>query len=312
MMADRRPMRLRWKIALTLLAVLVLVAVTNAVMTSHEIAPAKADIGHIVDLPGGDLQVREDGPPEAPAIVLLHGFAGSIHWWNEITPLLARSHRVIRIDLLGHGGSAKPRDGYSVDHRAELVQQALARVGVEHALVVGHSMGGIVATALVERAPALVNGLVLIDSPPNEESGVLPLTARLQFVPVIGQAIRRLATDDLIRSGLAAAFAPGFNVPDQFVQDLRRMTYTSFDRNHSHFIEYLRRAPLDVRLARQHVPLLVIFGTEDRIVRPSAAQEFTRVQGAQIVTVPGAGHSPHVETPAETAAIISDFATRIR
>lgn len=171
MMADRRPMRLRWKIALTLLAALVLVAVTNAVMTSQETAPAKADIGHIVDLPGGDLQVREDGPPEAPVIVLLHGFACSIHWWNGITPLLARSHRVIRIDLLGHGGSAKPRDGYSVDHRAELVQQALARVGVEHALVVGHSMGGAVATALVERAPALVDALVLIDSPPNEESG---------------------------------------------------------------------------------------------------------------------------------------------
>jgi pimeloyl-ACP methyl ester carboxylesterase len=314
MTADRRSTSRRWKIALALLAALVVVAaaVANAVLTSREVAPASADIGYIVDLPGGDLQVREDGPPQAPAIVLLHGFAGSIHWWNGITPLLARDHRVIRIDLLGHGGSAKPREGYAVEHRAELVQQALARVGVERALVVGHSMGGVVATALVERAPALVHGLVLIDSPPNEESGLLPLTARLQFVPVVGQAVRRLATDGLIRNGLAAAFTPGFDVPDQFVRDLRRMTYTSFDLNHSYFLGYLRRAPLNVRLAAQHVPLLVIFGAEDRIVRPSAAQEFTLVPAAEIVTIPGVGHSPHVEAPGRTAAAIIDFATRIQ
>ena len=305
-------MRQRWKIALTLLAVLVLAAVTNAIITSRETAPAMADVGRIVNLSGGDLQVREDGPPNAPAIVLLHGFAGSIHWWNGVAPLLARSHRVIRVDLLGHGGSQKPRDGYAVDHRAELVRQVLARVGVEHALVVGHSMGGSVATALVERDPALVNGLVLIDSPPNEESGRLPFVARLQFVPVVGQAIHRIAPDGAIRNGLAAAFAPGFDVPDQFVQDFRRMTYSSFDGNHRNFIEYLRRAPLDVRLARQHVPLLVIFGTEDHIVRPSAAQEFAHVPGAQIVTVSGAGQSPHVEAPAQTAASIIDFAARTR
>jgi pimeloyl-ACP methyl ester carboxylesterase len=53
-------------------------------------------------------------------------------------------------------------------------------------------------------------------------------------------------------------------------------------------------------------------GAEDRIVRPSAAQEFTHVRGAEIVMIPGAGHSPHVETPDETAAIITDFAARIR
>ena len=90
------------------------------------------------------------------------------------------------------------------------------------------------------------------------------------------------------------------------------MTYSSFDENHRYFLEYLRRAPLDVRLARQQVPLLVVFGTEDGIVKPAAAQEFKRVSGAETVTIAGAGHSPHVETPGQTAAIILDFAARIR
>ncbi len=301
----------RRTIAVALSMPLAIVAIANALVTSGETAPAQADIGRIISLRGGDLQVREDGPPDAPTIVLLHGFASSIHWWNGLTPLLARRHRVIRIDLLGHGGSQKPRDGYAVDHRAALVQQALALLGVEHALVVGHSMGGVVATALVERAPALVKGLVLIDSPPNEAAGLLPLTARLQFVPVIGQAIHRLAPESAIRSALAAAFAPGFTVPDQFVQDFRRMTYSSFDGNHSTFLDYLRRASLDARLARQHVPLLVIFGTEDRIVDPSAAQDFAGVRGAQIAIIPGFGHSPHVEEPGKVAALIVDWAVRI-
>src|SRR5438105_15385765 len=98
-------MKLRWKIVFAALAVHVGLLAVNTLITSGETKPAKADIGQILALPGGALQVREDGVRSGPAIVLIHGWTASMHWWDRVTPLLARSRRVIRVDLLGHGGS---------------------------------------------------------------------------------------------------------------------------------------------------------------------------------------------------------------
>ena len=70
------------------MAVIVVLLVVNTIVANRETEPAKADGGRIVDLPGGDLQVREDGSPQAPAVVLIHGWTASIHWFDRLTPLL--------------------------------------------------------------------------------------------------------------------------------------------------------------------------------------------------------------------------------
>ena len=77
--------------------------------------------------------MREDGPRDAPNIVLLHGFACSIGWWDDMIPALARDHHVITFDLLGHGGSEKPREGYGMEEQARRVSAALDRLGVRRA-----------------------------------------------------------------------------------------------------------------------------------------------------------------------------------
>ena len=100
--------------------------------------------------------MREDGPRDAPAVVLLHGFACSIGWWDQMTPALARDHHVIRIDLLGHGGSEKPREGYSMESQARRVARRSTASACGAPRSSGHSMGGSVATALAEQRPALV------------------------------------------------------------------------------------------------------------------------------------------------------------
>src|SRR4051794_41436755 len=84
----------------------------------RETKAASPTIGRILDLPDGDVQVREDGPKSAPPIVLLHCFACSMRWWDAVVPALARDHHVVRIDLLGHGGSEMPREGYSMPEQA--------------------------------------------------------------------------------------------------------------------------------------------------------------------------------------------------
>jgi pimeloyl-ACP methyl ester carboxylesterase len=298
-----------------LLGVLVLLAVAlavNTIVSDRETQAAEADVGRVIELPDGDLQVREDGPADGPPVVLLHGFACSLRWWDDIVPALAREHRVIRFDLLGHGGSEKPKEGYGMESQARLVAGALDRLGVRRAAVVGHSMGGSVATALTEQRPRRVRSLVILDSPSKKGDAELPLTARLGFVPVLGQAIRSVVPDAMVRNGLESAFAEGFDVPDRFVDDFRDMTYTSYDDSHRASDDYSDERGLADRLADESVPLLVVYGAEDDLVDPQSAQGFRAVPGARIVTLDGVGHSPHVEAPRPTAGLIDRFLAQAR
>jgi pimeloyl-ACP methyl ester carboxylesterase len=295
------------RLLIAVVVVLIVLLVVNTIVTDRETKAANADVGRVVDLPGGDLQVREDGPGDAPVVVLLHGFASSIRWWDGVVPQLARDHRVIRFDLLGHGGSEKPREGYSMENQARLVGQALDRLRIRRAAVVGHSMGGTVGTALAEQRESLVQSLVVIDTPPTPDDGNLPFTARFGFVPVLGEAIRRVVPDDVVRDGLESAFAKGFDVPDRFVDDFRDMTYSSYDSSHHASDDYGHERPVADRLAERQVPLLVIFGSRDDIADPDSAQDYRKVPGARIVVLDGVGHSPHVERPGATARLIVNF-----
>jgi pimeloyl-ACP methyl ester carboxylesterase len=300
------------RVLLALLVVLAVALVVNTIVMDRETRSAKADVGRVLDLPEGDLHVREDGPRDKPALVLLHGFASSIHWWDGMVPPIVGDHRVIRIDLLGHGGSEKPRDGYGMEDQARLVAAALDRLGVRRAAVVGHSMGGSVATSLAQLRRPLVESLVILDTGPEAGDGQLPFTARLGFVPVLGEAIRRVVPDSMVRDGLESAFAQGFEVPDQFVEDFRDMTYSSYDKSHAGNDDYLEQDGLADRLADDRLPLLVVFGADDELVDAEAAQGYRKVPGARIVVLDDVGHSPHVERPGRTAHLISDFVAGVR
>ena len=303
------------KVLLGVLAALFVLLILNAVVLDHQTKSAEVTVdgATILPLPGGDLQVLDTGagaPIKGKSpVVLLHCYTCSINWWGKLIPLLRGQHRVIAIDLLGHGGSEMPSNGYSMQDQAQLVAQALDRLQVKGPVtVVGHSLGGAVATALAEQSPKLVGRLVIIDSEPDNSYGHLDFVARLPYVPVIGEATWRLKTSSLVREALKEAFAPGYDVPDQFVDDVKRMTYTAYDDSHTAFDSYVGESPLDKRISSLGVPLLAIFGAEDQIIDPrEALSAYAGVSGAQTALVQGAGHSPNVEKPAQTAGLIERF-----
>ena len=99
----------------------------------------------------------------------------------------------------------------------------------------------------------------------------------------------------------------GFDVPDRFVDDIREMTYTSYDDSRAASDDFREEQPLAERLLDERVPLLVIFGSQDDIADPKSAQKYRAVPNARIVLMDGAGHSPHVEKPAETARLVQSF-----
>jgi pimeloyl-ACP methyl ester carboxylesterase len=311
-----------WKVLIGAVVALAILLAVNTIVLDQQTKAAGVTVsgGRILDLPGGAVQVVEQGPTVTrrgsatrPPIVLLHCFGCSLHWWDRMVPLLAKRHRVIRIDLLGFGGSEKPRSGYSMEDQARLVALTLGRLEVQGAIVVGHSMGFDVATALASESSELVDRLVDIDDAPDPSFGGLPFLAQLTFTPVIGQALRRIAPDFAIEDGYESAFAPGYDLgdfSDQVVDDFRAMTYTSYDRSPAESDDYGNELPLDQRVRDAAVPLLVIFGEHDQLYDDpgAAAEAYGDVPGARITVIPGAGHSPNVEKPGLTSRLILRFA----
>ncbi len=309
-------MRRGWKILIGILVALAALLAINTAVVGNQTKEAELTIegGEVLELPGGDVQVREEGDPEGSPIVLLHCYSCSLHWWDGLASILARDHRVIRIDLLGHGGSQKPSSGYAISDQAALVGAALDQLGVQGAAVVGHSMGFSVTTALAEQASQLVDRVVNIGEGPTVDSCSVPFVARLGYTPVIGEALWRLIPDFAVKDGYGDAFAPGYDLadgfpnPDQVVEDFRAMTYTSFKQASEANEDFVEEVPLDARLRTAAVPLLSIFGEQDQLCNPVESQAaYESVPGARIAEIRGAGHSPNVERPEQTAALIEEF-----
>ncbi|MFB9628992.1 alpha/beta fold hydrolase [Nonomuraea helvata] len=253
-------------------------------------------------LDDGDIYVCEDGPRDAPALLLIHGSASSTRSWDPLVPLLTRSHRVIRIDLLGHGRSAKPAGpSYATPEQARRVGMALDRLGVEHAVVVGHSSGGAVATALAEQRSDLVTALALVNTGPNLDAFIPSGSAAIELSqwPPSDEQLRRLAGTAFSRAG--------YEVPQELLDEVRHMTPHTLTTTMQATRDYMEQRPLPDRLATLGKPLLVIFGADDRRWRSSSAADYHAVPGAKVELLPGLGHSPMLEDPPRTAAALLAF-----
>jgi pimeloyl-ACP methyl ester carboxylesterase len=288
---------------------LVLALAANTFLVNMETrAAAPRDGGRLVTTTIAQANVRVEG--QGPAVVLIHGFSAALDWWDEIAPSLARTHRVIRLDLLGHGGTAAPRAGYEIERQAALVAAVLDKLDVDRISVIGHSMGGEVATALLEARPDRIDRLVLIDTPPTEDT-TFDLVTRAYLFPVLGQALTHWRTDSALGRGLAQGFALGFAVPPRFIADARQLTYTASRSAHDASVAYRRWLPMAERLAQVKPvpPLLVIMGALDAIVPARSGKLYEQVPGARVVVLDGVGHSPMVEAPSKTIDLLELFLT---
>ncbi|MFI7054277.1 alpha/beta fold hydrolase [Streptosporangium canum] len=268
----------------------------------HVKSDAEATGSSTLSLGDGDIQVCQDGPRDAPALLLIHGSASSTRSWDALVPMLTGSHRVIRIDLPGHGRSAEPADrSYALPDQGRRVGEALDRLGVEHAMVVGHSSGGAVSTALAEERPDLVTALALINTGPHMEAFIAQESAAIgpsQWPP----------TDEQIRQIASTGFSrAGYQIPQELVDDLRGMSFHAFAAAMQAVRDYLEQRALQDRLMDLGKPLLVIFGEDDRRWRSSSAADYRVLPDVQVELMPGIGHSPILEDPPRTAASLLAF-----
>jgi pimeloyl-ACP methyl ester carboxylesterase len=207
-----------------------------------------------------------------------------------VLPRIESQARVISLDLTGN---------YSIEQDADLAAELIP----EPALLVGHSRGALVATAIAERHPVLVSRLILICPPwaPASRIRAQRPTELVLAIPGIGHLIWMAATEAQRRHALATAFAPGTPVPDQFVADLRASGRRNLIAASRAIDTYLAEAPLADRLIATAVRAELIFGERDQRVAPPPPNVF---KAHNTMLLRGVGHTPPWEAPERIAQVI--------
>lgn len=252
-----------------------------------------------------------------PAILLIHGIAGSSRTWDEVVALLARDHTVIAPDLIGHGDSAKPPGDYSLGAHASALRDLLRVIGIERVTVVGQSFGGGVAMQFSYQFPENCDRLVLVGSGGlgREVSWVLRMLTLpgLEYaLPVLFPTFVRDFGNNLIglfhRAGFRNARA---------VESWRAYASLTESENRMAFVRTLRSVvdpggqsvnAMDRIYLAARLPALIVWGERDNIIpvgHAHAAHE--AMAGSRLEIMEGTGHFCHVEDPRRFVEILSDF-----
>ena len=185
-------------------------------------------------------------------------------------PELAGACRIIRVDLAGHGRSSSPTRAYDTPAQARRTGAVLDRLGAGRMTVIGHSTGGSVATALAEQRPDAVAALALIDTGPSPDAYIdQGLLSGLLLAPFRGRLLWRLRTEAIIRKALSSAFTRPVEIPGAIIEATFGITHRALAGTACGSLDYLRQGSLSGRLAALGLPVLVVFGIDDKRWRSS-------------------------------------------
>ncbi|WP_278314713.1 alpha/beta fold hydrolase [Lolliginicoccus levis] len=274
--------------------------------------PATGGAGKILSVDGIDLHVRADGPVDGPALLMLHGFGASAAWFDHVVARLPEC-RIIRVDLLGHGGSARPTSGYDPDSQGRLYARLLSELDLNDVTIVGHSMGSLFGVATAEHSTR-VTRLVLMGEGPDTSTGTLPSGEWVIHLPWIGPMVQEHGPAFVTNRVVRRAFAPGFDMatafanPGQGFHDARSLNHPAFTQSMRQRQAWTRRLGLDGRLVHLALPTLVIFGREDRFYNVEASlARYREVRTITTTVLEHVGHSPMIEAPDRVADLIREF-----
>jgi pimeloyl-ACP methyl ester carboxylesterase len=272
-------------------------------------------------------EVKPTSSPNGRTVLLLHGKNFSGFYWERVIALLAsRGFRVVAPDQVGFGLSSRPDIHYSLHQMAANTKALLDHLGIARAVVVGHSMGGMLATRFTLLYPGTVEKLVLEDP--------IGLEDYRTFVPYA-------SLEELYKSELNATYESFLNYQKTY--------YTSWKPEYERYVldqtwvlrtgEYPRAAlasaltsemvyeqPVCYEFSRISAATLIIIGHEDRTVpgkarlspeRKAVAGDYPKlgektramIRGSKLVEVPGAGHIPHIERPEMFDQALLNFVT---
>lgn len=246
------------------------------------------------------LHVADVGPKEAPALVFSNSLGTDFRIWDRVVARLPKNLRVVRYDKRGHGLSTCTKAPYTIGDHAGDLAGLLEGLGVQGAVVVGLSVGGMIGQALAGSRPDLVKGLVLCD------------TAHKIGPPEMWQAridtIRQGGIEALADAILERWFSRSFHQerPEE-LEVWRAMLCRTPVEGYIGTGEAIRDADLTETAKALSLPAVCVVGSEDGATTPALVKTTADLIGAKFIEIPGAGHLPCIEAPDDIARIITDF-----
>jgi pimeloyl-ACP methyl ester carboxylesterase len=266
-----------------------------------------------IDVDGTRVHYQEAGEDGAPPLILIHGFASSTLVWSKVfLRLAAAGYRVIAVDLLGYGYSAKPRNGeYTIAGQTKLLKGFLDALGLRRANIVGCSYGGAVAATYALDYPERVEKLVLVGTVSNNR----PLEFKLMRVfsaPVFGDVVSPLLIGSrrLLRRRMKRVYDRHAWVLDERRVDARHLPLRAAG-SHRAIIRTVRawdaeRISRDAHLITQ--PTLLLWGENDQDIPVADGERLhEQIQGSRLIVFLNCGHLPHEEYPEAFTDVVIDF-----
>ncbi len=324
----------RWGWAVVLIVVAVAVAAAGLIrpdLPPETLQPIYAQPpSEFVDIDGMSIHLRDEGPRDAPAVLLLHGTFASLHTWSGWVAELTETHRVVRIDLPGFGLTGPhPNKDYSLAATLHLLETLRTRLGLKRWAVVGNSLGAGYALAYAQHHPKRISAVGLISggrirlseaeySARRAEVQAAQANARggswiIQALqePIVRAMLTQVTPQFLVRWALEDVYGNPDQVDEALVNRYQSMLRHSGNRQAfvDRFIKSEGTSPHTETLTTPAspvdlpMPILIQWGEQDTWI--DVEQGLTLAAAlptSTLVTYPSLGHVPMEEAPRETAA----------
>ena len=271
---------------------------------------------NFVEVDGVRVHFQEFGVANDPVMILIHGFSASTYTWNTVAPMFAKAgYRVIAIDLLGHGYSAKPGwFDYTIASQARMVLRFMNRLGIGRATVLGSSYGGAVASWLTLNDPDRVDKLVLVDAVINDRP-MAHLVPKVLSQPAVGEAMGPFLIDSKVF--LKYRMQNNFDVSNHHLITEERIEAVHRPMKaadaHRALLTTLRnwdasRIERDAHLIEQ--PTLLVWGENDVVIPKGSGEKlYDRILNSKFVVIRDCGHIPQEEEPRLFVDLVLEFLT---
>lgn len=265
---------------------------------------------------GRTVHLRDEGPRDAPVLVLLHGSNADLHTWQAWTDRLKSDYRVIRFDQRGHGLTGPAPDGdYAAAAFVADVDAVADALKLDRFVLAGNSMGGGIAMAYAMAHPDRLRGLVLVDAGGADiaRGGRGNLLFTIAAIPGVNKLMAQITPRVLVEKSLSQSVANQAVVTPQAVDRYWELARYPGNREATLARFGAARTPLTPQqVGAVTVPTLVMWGKEDSLIPYSAAEWYMdHLPDAALAAYPGVGHIPMEEHPDQSAADLRAFMERL-
>lgn len=277
---------------------------------------ANAESEFVTLEPGLTVHLRDEGPVDAPAIILLHGSNSQLQTWDEWTNRLKNKYRIIRLDLPGHGITGPdPKDDYSAAASVRVIDLLAANRGLNSFTLGGNSMGGGISYAYALAHPDKLDGLILVDAAgaPDNSKKELPIGFRIMQMPVINKLATVITPRSIIEKSLRSSVSRGGYINDAEIDLYWNMLRRPGNRDATvkRFGQYANRDRNPTPAKNLRIPTLILWGDADKLIPVSAVSWFEGQFPDHVTHIyKGTGHLPMQEVAAQSAQDVADWMTK--